>query len=62
MKRYQKLMVALAAVASLYLVRATGLDKGLIDQVLDALIEAVVAEPEPVEVPVLEAPAAPEGN
>ena len=50
MKRYRKLLIALAAIASIYLVKATGLDAGLIDAVLDAGIEAVVDEPAP-EVP-----------
>lgn len=44
MKRYRKLLLALAAVASLYLVRATGLDQGLVDEVLEALVEVVVDE------------------
>lgn len=52
MKRYRRLLLALAAVASLYLVKATGLDQGLIDEVLDAAVEALVEE---------EAPLAPEG-
>jgi hypothetical protein len=50
MKRYKKLMIALAAIASIYLVKATGLDQGLIDEVLDAAIEAVVDEA-PAEMP-----------
>lgn len=41
MKRYKKLLIALAAIASLYLVKATGLDAGLIDAVLDAAIDVV---------------------
>ena len=45
MKRYKKLIVALAAVASLYIVRETGLDQGLIDAVMDGLVEALVEEP-----------------
>lgn len=49
MKRYKKLMIAVAAIASLYLVKSTGLDAGLIDAVLDALIETAT------EVPVEEA-------
>lgn len=44
MKRYRKLLIALAAIASLYLVRATGLDAGLIDAALDGLIELLPAE------------------
>jgi len=51
MKRYRRLLIALAAIASLFIVRATGLDKGLIDEALDALVEAVV-EPEDVPAPV----------
>lgn len=46
MKRYKKLLLALAAIASIYLVKATGLDAGLIDAVLDAAIEATVEAPE----------------
>lgn len=46
MKRYKKLLIALAAVASIYIVKATGIDGGLIDDVLDAAIEAVTSEPE----------------
>lgn len=53
MKRYKKLLLALAAVASIYLVKATGLDQGLIDQVLEAAVEAMTDE-----VPAVEAPAA----
>lgn len=50
MKRYKKLIIALAAIASIYLVKATGLDQGLIDAALDGLVEAVVEEaPEEVE-------------
>lgn len=56
MARYKKLLIALAAVASLLIVRETGLDKGLIDDVLDGLIEAVVGEPEAAP----EVPAGPE--
>jgi len=44
MKRYKKLIIALAAVASLYIVRETGLDAGLIDAVMDGLVEAIVDE------------------
>ena len=53
MKRYKKLLLALAAIASLYLVKATGLDAGLIDAALEAAIEAVTEE---------EAPALPEAE
>ncbi len=49
MKRYKKLLLALAAVASIYAVKATGLDQGLIDEVLQSAVEAVVEEPEEVE-------------
>lgn len=44
MRRYKKLLLALAAVASLYLVRETGLDQGLVDEVLESLVEVVVEE------------------
>jgi len=64
MKRYKRLLLALAAVASLYLVKATGLDQGLINEVLDALVESVtdapVEAPAPEGVEPVEAPA-PEG-
>lgn len=55
--RYKRLLIALAAVASLYLAKATGLDQGLIDEVLDALVEAVVEE-----APEAPAEPQPEGN
>lgn len=45
-KRYKRLLIALAAVASLYLVKATGLDKGLIDEVMNSAVEALVVEDE----------------
>jgi hypothetical protein len=45
-KRYKKLLIALAAVLSLVIARETGLDRGLIDDVLDAAVEAIVDEPE----------------
>ena len=51
MKRYKKLLIALAAVASIYIVRATGLDGGLVDAVLDAAVEAVTSEPEAAPAP-----------
>lgn len=54
MKRYKKLLIALAAVASIYLVRATGLDRGLIDAVLQEAIEVVVSEPESAPEPKIE--------
>lgn len=44
MKRYKKLLIALAAVASIYMVRATGLDQGLIDEVFNSAVEAIVGE------------------
>lgn len=55
--RYKRLLIALTAIGSIYLVKATGLDQGLIDEVLNALVEAVVEEAP-------DAPAAPqpEGN
>lgn len=46
MTRYKKLLLALAAIASIYLVKATGLDQGLIDAALEAVVEAVVEEGE----------------
>lgn len=49
MKRYKKLLLALAAIASIYLVKVSGLDAGLIDAVLDSAVEAVVEVPEEVE-------------
>lgn len=61
MKRYRRLLLALAAVASLYLVKVTGLDQGLIDEVFDAAVEALVEEaPEPEVPPAVEVPQAPE--
>jgi hypothetical protein len=51
MKRYKKLIIALAAVASLYIVRETGLDAGLIDSVMDGLVEAIVEPEVEAEVP-----------
>ena len=44
MKRYRKLLIALAAIAVLYIARTTGLDAGMIDAVFDAAIEAIVDE------------------
>lgn len=49
--KYKKLLLALAAVASIYLVRATGLDAGLIDEVLEAAVEAAVEEEQVEGVP-----------
>ena len=48
MKKYKKLLLAVATIASLYLVKVTGLDQGLIDGVLEAVVEVVVEE-EPVQ-------------
>ncbi len=42
----KRLLIALAAIVSIYLVRATGLDGGLIDEVFDAAIEAATEPPE----------------
>lgn len=44
MKRYKKLFIALAAIASIYIVQATGLDQGLIDEALNAAVEALTEE------------------
>jgi len=41
MKKYRKLLLALAAIASVYIVRATGLDQGRIDAVIAEVIELV---------------------
>ncbi len=46
MKRYKRLLLALCAIASIYVVRATGLDRGLIDEVFEAAVEAFTDEPE----------------
>lgn len=43
--KYKRLLLALAAIAGLYAAKLTGLDQGLIDEVLDAAVEAVVEEP-----------------
>lgn len=48
------MLIALGAVAALYLARATGLDQGLIDDVIEGAVEAVMdspAEPEPAAAP-----------
>jgi len=45
-KRYKRLLIALLAVAGLYAARETGLDQGLIDEVLDGVVEAVYPEEE----------------
>ncbi len=42
----KRLLLALAAIATIYLVRATGLDQGLIDEVFQAAVEAVTEEEE----------------
>lgn len=52
MNRYKKLLIALAAIAAIYVVRATGLDRGLIDNVFNSAIDAVTADP-PVDAPVI---------
>lgn len=39
-KRYRKLLIALLAVAGLYVARETGLDQGLIDAVIEGIVEA----------------------
>lgn len=44
MKRYRKLLIALLAVASLYIVRETGLDQGLIDSVMEGIVELLPSE------------------
>ena len=49
MKRYRKLLIALLAVASLYIARETGLDAGLIDAVMDGIVEAVDPSEAPAE-------------
>lgn len=49
MKRYRKLLIALLAVAGLYVARETGLDQGLIDEVMDGIVEAVVCCDEEAE-------------
>ena len=41
MKRYRKLLIAVLAVAGLFIARETGLDQGLIDAVLEGIVEAV---------------------
>ena len=43
-KRYKRLLIALLAVAALVLAKETGLDQGLIDEVLDGVVEAVYPE------------------
>jgi hypothetical protein len=44
--RYRRLLFALAAIGSVYLVKLTGLDQGLIDEALNALVDAVSSTPE----------------
>lgn len=56
MKRYKKLLIALAAIASIYMVRATGLDQGLIDEVFNSAVEAIVGE-ESAPAPSMDVPA-----
>lgn len=45
-KRYKRLLIALLAVAGLYIARETGLDQGLIDEVMGGVVEAVSGEDE----------------
>lgn len=40
-KRYKRLLIALLAVAGLYIARETGLDQGLIDEVMNGIVEAL---------------------
>lgn len=40
-KRYKRLLIALLAVAGLYIARETGLDRGLVDEVMEGVVEAV---------------------
>lgn len=42
----RKFWLALAAVLAIYAAKATGLDKGLIDQLLNSAAEVVIADPE----------------
>jgi hypothetical protein len=53
--KHKKLFFAVAAIATVYLVRATGLDQGLLDAAFDGLFDAVVDTTQ-------EVPALPEGN
>ncbi len=46
-----RLLLALSAVASLYVCRATGIDGGLIDEVISATVEALREEPMPQPAP-----------
>lgn len=54
-KKYKRVLVAVLAIAAIIIARETGLDQGLIDEVMDGIVEAVVEEAP-------EAPAAPEGE
>ena len=46
-KRYKRLLLALLAVAGLYLARETGLDQGLIDELMGGIVDALpVGDPE----------------
>lgn len=49
MKKYRKLLLALAAIASVYIIRETGLDAGLIDAALDGLVDALAPAAEVAE-------------
>ena len=49
MKRYKKLIIAVLAIASVYVVRETGLDQGLIDNLMEAVAEAIVEPDQPVD-------------
>ena len=42
--RYKRLLVALLAALAIYAARETGLDRGLVDAVMDGVIEAVYPE------------------
>lgn len=55
MKKYKKLLLALAAVMAIYAVKLTGLDRGLIDDVLQSAVDAVTSDEvvQPALVPVV---------
>lgn len=68
-RRYKKLLMALALVLAGWLANVTGMDGGLLTQLMDAAIEAVVGEPvvrdsstpaETPSAPPVEQPAQPE--
>lgn len=50
-RKWRKLLYALAAVASLYIARATKIDGGLIDDVLNAAVEVVTPDEAPEVAP-----------